>query len=105
VPTSPDHLKLPGRWSFLTSHGRVLVRVAADPTATLPDLAEGVGLSERAVQRIVTQLAAAGYLTVARVGRRNRRAVNRHLPLRPGDAAGPTVGQFLDLVSGTSTPD
>jgi len=46
------------------------------------DVAERVGVTERAVQRIVSELESAGYVTRTREGRRNSYEVNGALPLR-----------------------
>lgn len=59
-------------WTFLTNHARVLVVIARDPGVRLRDVAAACGVTERTVQTIVADLEAAGYLTHAREGRRNR---------------------------------
>ncbi|WP_435971616.1 helix-turn-helix transcriptional regulator [Streptomyces sp. Qhu_M48] len=59
-------------WTFLTNHARVLVVIARDPGVRLRDVAAACGVTERTVQAIVADLEAAGYLTHAREGRRNR---------------------------------
>ncbi|MDX2560801.1 winged helix-turn-helix domain-containing protein [Streptomyces sp. TX20-6-3] len=59
-------------WTFLTNHARVLVVIARDPEVRLRDVAAACGVTERTVQGIVADLEAAGYLTHAREGRRNR---------------------------------
>ena len=55
----------------LSNHGLVLVALSADPEIRIRDLAEQVGLTERAVQRLVTQLVEAGLVDRQRHGRRN----------------------------------
>ena len=60
-----DHAR---RWEFLTNHAQVLVCIARDPGLRLRDIAEGVEITERAAHRIVTELAAAGYITRERTG-------------------------------------
>lgn len=67
-------------WTFLTNHARVLTCVAHDPGIRLRDIGDQIGITERAVHRIVTELAAAGYITRERVGRRNHYTVNPTLP-------------------------
>ena len=57
-------------WTFLTNHARVLFSLAAQPDLRLREVAEEIGITERAVQRIVTDLEAAGILTRSREGRR-----------------------------------
>ena len=69
-------------WTFLTNHSHVLLCLVQDPESRMRDVAERVGITERAVQRIVAELEAAGYLTRSREGRRNRYEVNGELPLR-----------------------
>ncbi|MBJ6760318.1 winged helix-turn-helix domain-containing protein [Myxococcaceae bacterium JPH2] len=69
-------------WTFLTNHAHVLLCIAADPEIRLRDVSERVGITERAVQRIVSDLEEAGYLLRAREGRRNHYTVRGDLPLR-----------------------
>ncbi len=58
-------------WTFLTNHTHVLVCIARDPHVTMREMAEHVGVTERAVQRIVRDLVGAGYVESRRDGRRN----------------------------------
>jgi DNA-binding Lrp family transcriptional regulator len=69
-------------WTFLTNHAHTLLCIAADPDIRLRDVAQRVGITERAAQRIVAELEGAGYLSHVRIGRRNRYEVNTDLPLR-----------------------
>jgi len=64
-------------WHFLSNHAQVLICIARDPDIRLRDVAVTVGITERAVQRIVADLVAAGYLGIERAGRRNRYIINR----------------------------
>jgi DNA-binding MarR family transcriptional regulator len=59
-------------WRFVTNHTQVLLCIARDPETRLRDIAESVGITERAVQRIVADLVEGGFLTRERVGRRSR---------------------------------
>lgn len=85
-------------WTFLTNHGHVLVCLAVDPDARLRDIAERVGITERAVQQIVAELEQEGYVAKERVGRRNHYAVVREGRFRHPLEEGLTVGAFLDVV-------
>ncbi len=85
-------------WTFLTNHARVLFCLADDPDLRLREAADRTGITERAVQRIVTDLEAAGVLTRSREGRRNRYEVNRAERLRHPSEAHCTVGDLLRLV-------
>jgi DNA-binding MarR family transcriptional regulator len=87
-----------GTWTFLANHGHVLVCLARDPDARLRDVAEGVGITERAVQQIVRDLVDGRYVEKEKAGRRNRYRVVRSAHFRHPLEAGLTVGAFLDLV-------
>lgn len=87
-------------WSFLTNHARVLVCIAHDPGARLRDIAAELGLTERTVFGIVTDLAATGYLTKERDGRRNRYEVEAHMPLREARTRSSSIGELLAIVLG-----
>jgi predicted transcriptional regulator len=85
-------------WTFLTNHGHVLVCLATDPDARLREVADRVGITERAVQQIVAELEQGGYVLKERVGRRNHYTVVRDGRFRHRLEEGTTVGAFLDLV-------
>jgi hypothetical protein len=87
-------------WSFLTTHARVLAYIARDPGARLRDLAASVGITERSVHAIVTDLAAAGYIVKRKDGRRNRYEIQARLPLPERTSQEPTIGEVLALLSG-----
>lgn len=72
----------PAAWTFLTNHAHVLLCIAADPEVLLRSIAEQVGITERAVQRIISELEAEHYLARERDGRRNRYTVRGDRPLR-----------------------
>ena len=91
-----------GNWTFLSNHGHVLVSLARDPDARMRDVAEAVGITERAVQQIVRELVEQGYLGKWKVGRRNRYDVVRAAHLRHELESQVTVGDFLDLIVGGS---
>ncbi|HML99586.1 MAG TPA: winged helix-turn-helix domain-containing protein [Tepidiformaceae bacterium] len=86
------------RWTFLTNHAHVLLCIAADPGMRLRDVAEEVGITERAAQRIVADLVDAGYLTRTRIGRRNQYQVHPELPLRHPVEQARAVGDLLRLL-------
>ena len=86
-------------WTFLTNHARVLVCIADDPGVRLRDIGECVGITERAAHRIVDELAAAGYITRERNGRRNRYTINSHLPLPDRVGREQNIGELLEILS------
>jgi DNA-binding transcriptional ArsR family regulator len=87
-------------WTFLTNHAHVLLCIARDPAVRLRDVAEQVGVTERAVQRIVTELEEGGYLRREREGRCNRYEVDLDVPLRhPIERHCPVAG-LVEMVLG-----
>lgn len=97
-----------GTWTFLSNHGHVLLAIAADPTVRLRDVAERVGITERAAQLIVADLEEGGYLTRTRVGRRNTYEITRHQPFRHPAEAGHEVDDliaiFVQQAADTASP-
>lgn len=90
-------------WTLLTNHAQVLLCIARDPEARLRDVAERVGITERAAQRIVADLVDAGFLTRHRVGRRNTYEVHAAEPLRhPFDACRSIVALLESQDAGTA---
>ncbi|MEO9137671.1 MAG: winged helix-turn-helix domain-containing protein [Jatrophihabitans sp.] len=87
-------------WTFFTNHGHVLFCIAADPGIRLRDVAERVGVTERAAQRIVADLVEAGYLSRVRDGRRNRYEVRTDMPLRHPVENKHRIGEVLTLLQG-----
>jgi hypothetical protein len=84
-------------WTFLTNHGHVLVCLARTPGIRLRDVAAEVGITERAVQRIVADLEAGGYLTRHRTGRQNEYEIDHLKSLRHPIEAHQTVATLLAL--------
>ena len=85
-------------WSFLTNHTQVLLCIARDPETRLRDIAETVGITERAVQRIVADLMESGFVTRERVGRRSRYTLHREARMRHPAQFGHEIGEMLDLL-------
>lgn len=88
------------QWTFLSNHGHVLVALARDPDARMRDLATAVGITERAVQQIVSDLVGEGFVEKEKVGRRNRYRVVRAAHFRHDLEADVSLGSFVDLVAG-----
>lgn len=66
-----------------------------DPSSRLRDVAARIGITERAVQKIVLDLETAKVLRRVREGRRNRYRVHPDQPLRHPVECHCTVGQLL----------
>jgi DNA-binding MarR family transcriptional regulator len=96
--TQPEQGAAGGGWTFLTNHSHVLICLAQEPHLRLRDVAQRVGITERAVQRIVSDLEAAGVLRRLRDGRRNHYEIDTTLPLRHPVEAHRTVKDLLAMV-------
>ena len=88
-------------WTLLSNHGYVLLCIADDPDTRLRDIADRVGITERAVFGIVEDLERGGIIQRVKVGRRNRYVINVESPLRHEIEAGHSVG---DLISALVIP-
>src|SRR3954453_6830331 len=91
-------------WTFLSNHAHVLLCIAREPEVLLREVAHRVGITERAVQRIVTDLEEGGYLSRARSGRRNRYELHDDRPLRHPIEAHREVRALLELVKEPDAP-
>ncbi len=85
-------------WTFLTNHAHVILLLARQPDLRLRDVAAAVGITERAVQRIVAELEAGGVLAREKEGRCNRYDVHRSVRLRHAVEAHCTVGDLIVMV-------
>jgi predicted transcriptional regulator len=70
------------KWTFFTNHAHVLFCLADSPHIRLREVAERVGITERAVQRIVADLRDEGYIDIEKQGRRNHYRIHREEHLR-----------------------
>ena len=85
-------------WTYLTNHSHVLICLVEDQEYRLRDVAERVGITERAVFRIIADLEEAGVITRHREGRRNHYEVHGEQPLRHTIEAHCAVSDLLALV-------
>lgn len=89
----------PTHWTFLTNHAHVLLCLAENPGARMRDVAILVGVTERAVQRIVAELEEAGYLDHRREGRANRYIIHPDLLLRHPVESHCTIADLIKMVT------
>ena len=94
--SSPESTKT---WTFLTNHAQVLLCLAETPDIRLREVAERVGITERAAQRILAELVEAGYVKTERVGRRNQYTVDRQHAMRHTAQIGYEIGALLEALS------
>ena len=86
-------------WTFLSNHALVLLAIANDPSVRLRDIGDQVGITERAVHRIVHELDEAGYLARKRDGRRNRYTISQNLPLPDRVVTNQKIGDLLKILT------
>ena len=99
--TKDNSLKIPP-WTFLSNHAHVLLCLAKDPEVRLRDMAVLVGITERAVNRIISELEDAGYVRKSKVGRRNHYEIESEKRLRHPLEAHSSIRILLDIVLSTS---
>jgi len=87
-----------GQWTFLTNHSHVLIILSRESSIVLRELAVRVGITERAVQRIVADLEGEGFIERKKIGRRNHYRILRDRALRHPIEAHHSIGEFLALL-------
>lgn len=87
-------------WTLLTNHAHVLVLLSRNPSLVLREVALNVGITERAVQRIIADLEAGGIINREKIGRQNRYQIRMDKHLRHPVEAHRTVGELLALLNG-----
>jgi len=85
-------------WTFFSSHGLVLSYIARHPRTTARDLADAIGITERAARKIIADLLETGYISKKREGRRNRYRINPDLALRHPSHGETAVGDLLEVL-------
>lgn len=86
-------------WTFLSNHAHVLVCIARDPNIRVREIALAVGITERAVQRILGELEGADVISRTRQGRRTHYEVNYRQSLRHPIEADHSVGELVRLIA------
>lgn len=96
VSSGGSLVRKPG-WTFLSNHAHVIICLARHPDMVLREVALQVGITERAVQKIVADLEEAGALSREREGRRNHYRINRRFRLRHPLEQHAKIGELLDF--------
>lgn len=89
------------QWTFLTNHGHVLVLLSRNPSLVLREVALQVGITERAVQRIIADLEASAFIEREKIGRQNHYRIRADRPLRHPNESHRTIGELLALINGS----
>lgn len=88
----------PSNWTFLTNHAQVFLCIAHNTHLTAREISLQVGITERAVQRIVSDLEKEGYIEHAKEGRTNRYTIDLDKPLRHPAQRGQRVRDLLSQI-------
>jgi predicted transcriptional regulator len=84
-------------WTFFSNHGHAIILLSRQPDLKIREIATEIGLTERAMIRIINDLVAAGYLFVKKSGRRNYYRVNLKGPFRHSIEQSRTIGDVVSL--------
>jgi len=88
---------MPG-WKFITNHAGVLCLIAQHPRITTREISSTIGITEKTIRSIISDLEAEGYVTKKREGRRIRYRVNSDLSLRHEMQQDKAVGDLLEVL-------
>ena len=89
----------PSSWTFLTNHAHVLILLSQNSSMVIRQVATQVGITERAVQRIIADLQHDGFIERAKVGRKNHYHISQKMPLRHPIEAHRTIGDLIKLIT------
>lgn len=87
------------KWTFLTNHSQVLLCIARNRKTTAKEIAAAVGITERAVQRLIRDLEEAGYISRIRDGRQNAYEIHPERPMRHPAQNGHVIRELIDVLS------
>ena len=85
-------------WTFLTNHSHILLCLAKSSSMRIRDLATEVGITERAVQRIIAELIEEGYIERIKEGRRNAYVLHTNKPLKHPVESHKNVDDLVNLI-------
>ncbi|WP_026292701.1 helix-turn-helix transcriptional regulator [Rubritalea marina] len=89
---------LSSHWTFLTNHFHVLLVLHKNPDSRIRDIADQVGITERAVQKILAELAEIEVINSEKVGRRNTYTIDHNVHLKHPMESKHKVGELLQLL-------
>jgi predicted transcriptional regulator len=86
-------------WTFLSNHGHAVIQISRNPDLKVVELASLIGITERSTLSIISDLEKDGYISVERIGRRNRYKVNPKKKFRHPGEADHSIGELLNIFS------
>jgi predicted transcriptional regulator len=84
-------------WRFITNHGLVLAAITKHPSSTAREIGDAVGITERAVYKIISDLDRDGFLSKNKVGRQNHYRIHSKAPLRD-NGLNTAIGELLVVI-------
>ncbi len=87
------------QWTFLSNHGHVLIYLARNPEARIREISDAIGITERSALGIISDLESEGYISVEKVGRRNKYRVNSKLKFRHSMESHKNIGALIKIFS------
>lgn len=91
-------------WTFITRHAVALSLIAGNPRITALELGENMGITERAVRKIIADLHDVGYIKKKKEGRGIRYSINPELTLRQDSHREVAIGSFLESLGWQKHP-
>jgi DNA-binding transcriptional ArsR family regulator len=98
IPKISEVFSPMGEWKFVTNHALVLAYLAKHHRITARELATSIGITERAVRKIIADLEAERYISKEKEGRRVRYFTNSKLPLRHQTQQDKSIGKLLGVL-------
>lgn len=95
----------PAGVAFLSHHAHVVICIARDPAIRLRDMATAIGITERAVIKILADLERTGVLSRDRQGRRNRYTLHAERPLGHPLEGSATLAELVRLTAPSAPGD
>ncbi len=86
------------RWTFLSNHAHLLLCLARDPQIRMRDVAERIGITERAVLNLLADLESEGVVQRRREGRRNVYDLSLDQPLRHPIERHRSIADLVNLI-------
>jgi DNA-binding IscR family transcriptional regulator len=98
LPTNENSSTRRGQWTIFSNHAHVLVCIARNPEETVREIARKVGITERAVQRIIGDLEEAAVIRREKNGRKNSYTLSLDRPLRHPLEANTTIAEVIRVI-------
>lgn len=90
------------QWTFLSNHGHVILFLSRNPEATVREISAQVGITERAVLKIIADLSQDDYLIINKIGRNNTYRINANKTLRHPLEKNCKIERFVKLISNSN---